>query len=102
MADRYQCAPAAELRGEDMLATASNVRAWLLVEVRGAWGVDAVHESALGEFVPQHWKDELHLRGIRAICVRSRQRDGGDGVRLFFVVAHRPGEPPAVLWRCDL
>jgi hypothetical protein len=102
MADRYQCAPAAESRDEDMFATASNVRAWLLVEVRGAWGVDAVHESALGEFVPRHWKDELHRRDIRAICVRSQQRDEADGVRLFFVVAHRPGQEPAVLWTRDV
>ena len=102
MAERYQCAEAAAQRDEEMLATASNVRAWLLVEVRGAWGVDAVHESALGDYVPQHWKDELHRRGIRAVCVRSQQRDGAPGVRLFHVVAHRPGEEPAVLWTRDL
>jgi hypothetical protein len=102
MVDRYQCAPAAAHRDEEMLATASNVRAWLLVEVRGAWGVDAVHESALGDFVPRRWKDELHRRGIRAICVRNQQRDDADGVRLFSVVAHRPGEEPAVAWTRDL
>ena len=58
-------------RDEPMFATGSQVRGWLLVEVRGAWGEDAIHDSALGEHVPRHWKDELKRRHIRAVCIRS-------------------------------
>ena len=32
-----------------MFATGSQVRGWLLIEVRGAWGEDAIHSSAFGD-----------------------------------------------------
>ena len=41
-------ADASARRDEPMFATGSQVRGWLLVEVRGAWGEDAIHASALG------------------------------------------------------
>jgi hypothetical protein len=47
MADGYRCADAADGRHEPLLATASQVRARVRVELRGAWGVDAEHDSAL-------------------------------------------------------
>lgn len=85
-----------------MFATGSQVPGWLLIEVRGAWGVDAVHESALGEHVPRDWKDRLKKRGVRAVCIRShlRDQDGeeGSGVRLYTCKARRPGGPPPELW----
>jgi hypothetical protein len=103
MPDRYVCSDAAGDRGEPMFATGSQVRAWLLIEVRGAWGQDAIHESALGEHVPAHWKDALRRRGVRAVCIRSHLRDDDTaGVRLFTCGAPRPGEGPAQLWRRDL
>ena len=71
MSDRYVCCDAALERDEPMFATGSRVRGWLLVEVRGAWGQDAIHDSALGEHVPSDWKDQLQRRHIRAVCIRS-------------------------------
>ena len=85
-----------------MFATGSQVRGWLLVEVRGAWGEDAIHASAFGEHVPQHWKDELKRRHIRAVCIRSHARAEAPGVRLFACAARRPGTGPAPLWRRDV
>jgi hypothetical protein len=85
-----------------MYATGSQVRAWFLIEVRGAWGQDAIHESALGEHVPAHWKDGLRQRGIRAVCIRSHLRPEGSGVRLFTSTAARPGDGQAPLWRLDV
>jgi hypothetical protein len=85
-----------------MFATGSQVRHWLLVEVRGAWGVDAIHASALGEQVPPHWKDELKRRQIRAVCIRSHLRAQVTDVRLFVCTARRPGKGPAPLWRRDV
>ncbi len=102
MSARYQCSVAAAVRQEPMVATASQVRGWLLVEVRGAWGSDAIHDSALGEHIPAHFKDGLRAGRIRAVCIRSHQRAAADGVRLFAGVAHRPGRRPTRLWRRDV
>lgn len=102
MARADDCSEYSASIDEPMFATASIVRAWLLVEVRGAWGSDAIHSSALGEHVPEHWKDDLKRRRIRAICVRSHLRDDEPGVRLFTCVARRPGAAPAALWQRDV
>ena len=99
MSTSYRCADAARDRDETMFATGSQVRAWLLVEVRGAWGEDAIHSSALAEHVPSDWKDHLRRRHIRAICVRSHVREAEPDVRLYTCVAHRPGDEPPILWR---
>ena len=48
----FQCAVAARDRDEPMFATASQVRRWLLIEVRGAWGRDAVADSDLARYAP--------------------------------------------------
>jgi len=78
------------------------VRGWLLVEVRGAWGEDAIHASALDAHVPSHWKDNLRRRHIRAICIRSHLRESATDVRLYTCVAARPDDPPPTLWRRDV
>ena len=99
MSTSYECSDASSRRDEPMFATGSQVRGWLLVEVRGAWGEDAIHASALGEHVPSHWKDELKRRHIRAVCIRSDTRAEVAGVRLFACAARRPGTGAAPLWR---
>src|SRR4051794_29164466 len=102
MSTRYECSAASAGREEPMFATGSSVRGWVLVEVPGAWGEDAVHSSAFGEFAPQRWKDELKQRHIRVVCIRSRQRVGASDVRVYACVARRPGQRPADLWRRDV
>lgn len=102
MSDDFACAIAASDRDEPLFATASRVRGWLLVEVRGSWGHDAVHESALGEHVPAHWKEALKQRGLRVVCIRSHARRQSAGVRLYTCSARRPGAQPAVLWHREV
>ncbi len=102
MPTSYACADASGRRDEPMFATGSQVRDWLLVEVRGAWGEDAIHSSALGEHVPPHWKDELKRRHIRAVCIRSHRRAEAPGVRIYACTPRRPGTGPSLLWRRDL
>ena len=102
MSTSYACAAASAERDEPMFATGSQVRGWLLVEVRGAWGEDAIHASALGEHVPQHWKDELKRRHIRVVCIRSHERSRRPTCGS---TPARPGAPasgPAPLWRRDV
>jgi len=98
MSPEPTCSGTAAARGEAMFATGSQVRGWVLIEVRGAWGEDAVHASALGKHVPADWKHELKQRGMRVVCIRSHGRAHDDPVRLFTCVARRPGSGPAPLW----
>ncbi len=99
MSDRFVCSDASIARDEGLVATASQVRAWLLVEVHGAWGLDAITESHLGAHVPDGWKAELQRRGIRPICIRPAERaDEPETPRLFFVVAARPGRTEGQVW----
>ncbi len=102
MSTDFECAVAAADRGEPLFATASQVRGWLLVEVRGAWGEDAVHQSALGEHIPPRWKEQLRRRGLRVVCIRSHSRRESEGVRLYTCPARRPGADPAVLWHREV
>ncbi len=85
-----------------MLATASQVQGWVLVEVRGAWGEDAIHRSALGEHVPADWKDQLKRRHVRAVCIRSHLRAQAQNVRLYACGVRRPGRGAAPLWTRDV
>ncbi len=98
MADGYRCSEAADRRHEPLLATASQVRAWVLIEVRGAWGVDAVLDSAIAGHVPRDWRDLLKRHHARVVCIRSHLRTHEAGTRLYACVARRPGRGPAPLW----
>lgn len=99
MTDRFACSVASAERGEDVVATASQVRAWLLIEVHGAWGVDAIGDSHLGTHLPDGWKADLQRRGIRPICIRPAHRDAEpETAQVFFVVAARPGRTEGVVW----
>lgn len=102
MSNDFQCAIAAADRDEPLFATASHVRGWLLVEVRGSWGDDAVHESALSEHIPPGWKRRLHENGLRAVCIRTQARREAEGVRLFTCATGSPGGDPAVLWHREV
>ena len=81
-----------------MFATGSQVRGWLLIEVRGAWGEDAIHASALRRARTAHWKDELKRRHIRAVCIRSRLTGRGD--RRAAVSPAPPAAPAPDRRRC--
>lgn len=95
MSTRFVCSDASVARAEPVTATASQVRAWLLIEVPGAWGHDAIVESELGPHVPAGWKRDLKRRGIRPICIRrgvdERADSHRDSASVFFVVPQRPG-----------
>ncbi|MFV0257958.1 MAG: sucrase ferredoxin [Acidimicrobiales bacterium] len=97
--DRYRCSDAARDRHEPLFATGSIVSAWLLVEVTGAWGHTAAHDSALGAHVPAGWLDSMKARRIRVVCIRSHARRGEAGVTLFTCSSRRPGGPIHRLWR---
>jgi hypothetical protein len=89
-----------------LVATASQISAWLLIEVRGPWGRDAIAQSELGPFAPALWREAMRRRGVRVIAIRRdlehRLDRGGHHVRLVHVVAPRPGGRAAVAHRRTL
>lgn len=95
MNPRFVCSDASIARAEPVMATASQVRAWLLIEVPGAWGIDAITDSELGPHVPDGWTRDLKRRGIRPVCIRrgvdERADSHRDSASVFFVVPQRPG-----------
>jgi hypothetical protein len=66
----FQCALAARTRGEPMFATASQVRRWVLIEIRGAWGRDAVADTDLARYAGTGWRQHMRSAGIRVIAIR--------------------------------
>jgi hypothetical protein len=82
----FQCAVAARERDEPMFATASQVRRWLLIEVRGAWGPDAVASSDLTRHTPPGWRQRLHDARIRVIAIRrDLDRTAARVLQMFYV-----------------
>ncbi len=91
---RFECSVASAQRGEPVEATASQVAQWLLVEVDGSWGRDAVRQSELGPHAPAVWRRAMRERGVRVVTIRrdvSHHRHRQSGVRLVHIVAPRPG-----------
>ena len=98
-------------RGDQLFATASHVRNWLLIEQPGAWGADALSQSRL----PQPLAAELHRRGhalrIRIVLIRRPDRRP-DGVTVFLahtggsrttpLLLHAVVDDPAALLEFDL
>ena len=74
------------------MATASQVPAWLLVEVEGPWGRDAIGDSELGPHAPKVWREAMRRRGIRVVAIRRDLHHGSGPIRLVHVVSPRPGE----------
>ena len=77
-----RCAAESLTRGDDPAGTASTVRAFLLVEDAGPWGVAILRDSRL----PAAVRAALGaVRGVRPLLVRRSGRQAGSGVRVFAV-----------------
>jgi hypothetical protein len=79
------CSDASVENAEPLVATASRVDHWILVEYRGLWGYDAVGASGLSDEVKQHLRE---------------RRDARPNTKLLFVRRpHRRAHPAlAVIW----
>ena len=103
MTSRFICTLAASQRAEPLYATASTVRRWLLIEVNGSWGPDAIVESELGPHAPSVWRRAMRQRGVRVLAVRRDLDQAGapraPGVRLVFVESGRPGVRESTAFR---
>ncbi len=80
--DEPRCAPASAARGEPLHGTASTVRAFLLVQQEGAWGRDALTDSALPAAVAAWLADGARRHGVRPLLIRRHGR-ADPGVQVF-------------------
>jgi hypothetical protein len=78
-----------------MVGSASTVRAFLLVEAPGSWGVDAVAGSRIPPDVRDHLTRLARLHSVRVLMIRDHARRAPGGpVRVF--AAHVGTERPWV------
>ena len=94
----FQCAVASAQRDEPIFATASQVRRWLLVEVRGSWGRNSITNTDLGRHVDDDWRDRLRAEGIRVVAIRrDLDRVAHHPLRVFYV-----DSGASSVWRRDI
>ncbi len=85
----FRCAIASDQRDEPMTGTASTVRAFLLVEHPGAWGVDALRDARLPDGLGDALKRAAAAAKVRPLLVRRPdRRTDQDGMQVFAAFAH--------------
>lgn len=77
--------------GEEMYATASLVRHWLLIEHPGAWGPVALHDSGLPRRLSDGLARAASAHGLRVLLVRRPQRPTDGSRRCFLAHTGRHG-----------
>jgi hypothetical protein len=78
------CSVVSRALDEPLYATASRVRAWVLIEQSGPWGREALIESRLGPTVGGALHRRAHAAGVRALLIRRPGR-GLPGPRHVFL-----------------
>lgn len=89
-----RCAAASLEHADPLAGSASTVRAFLLVEHAGPWGVDALRDSRLPEDLRAELRRRSQHAGVRTLLVRRHGRtpEGDGSVRVFAAWAD-PLEP---------
>lgn len=72
-----RCAQQSVALGEPLWGTASRVRRWLLVEQPGAWGPDALTDSALAGEAAERLGAAGRRHGVRVVLIRRPRRAPG-------------------------
>ena len=89
----FRCAGASTLRDEPVAGTASTVRAFLLVENTGPWGVDALRDSRLPDGLGPALRSAAAAARVRVLMVRRPDRMRHQrGMRVFAAYAD-PARP---------
>jgi hypothetical protein len=84
----FRCSAAGDLRGDELAGTASTVRAFLLVENPGPWGVDAVTDNRLPGPVKRRLATTAQEARVRVNLVRRHHRAAPrTGFRVFAAYA---------------
>ncbi len=70
-------------RAESLVATASTVRRWLLVEQPGPWGRQALVESRLDPVIARTLVAYAHRHGVRVLLIRRPGWQGAGARRVY-------------------
>ncbi len=91
---RFRCTTASIRRDEPLGGTASTVRAFLLIEHSGSWGVNALRDARLPQGLGESLTKAAAAARVRPLLIRrpGRSKDP-DGVRIFAAFAH-----PSLPW----
>jgi hypothetical protein len=85
----FRCSTASGIRDEPVTGTASTVRAFLLVEHPGPWGVDALRDARLPDGLGDSVARAAAAARVRPLLVRRPdRRTHQDGMRVFAAFAH--------------
>jgi len=83
----FRCAAASEGRDEPLAGSASTIRAFLLLEHPGPWGVVALRDARLPEGLGRSLRAAAAETGVRILLVRRPGRSSTQGHRVFAVSA---------------
>ena len=100
MSDPFRCAASSLGRREDLVGTASTVRAFLLIEAPGPWGVDALQDCRLPEDLKSSLARSSRRTGVRPLLIRRHGRSDPAGLRVFAAYAD-PARPWVETIRLD-
>jgi hypothetical protein len=87
----FRCARASADRNEPIAGTASTVRAFLLVEDPGPWGVNAVADCRLPDDVCAALAERAAGAGVRVLLIRRHGRSAPEEPRVFAAFTDRSG-----------
>lgn len=83
----WRCSGASLLRDEPIAGTASTVKAFLLVEHTGSWGVNALRDARLPHGLGNHLLLSGRAAGVRVLLARRPDRSGTGEVRVHAAYA---------------
>lgn len=86
----FRCSAASEERADSLAGTASTVRAFLLVEHPGPWGVDALRDARMPDGIGPELKARAGAARAKALLIRRPSGASKDatGVRVFAAYTH--------------
>lgn len=89
----FRCAGASLLRDEPLAGTASTIRAFLLLEHRGSWGVDALSDARLPHGLGARLTRAAAEAKVRVLLVRRPGRQPASRRRRIFAAYADPHDP---------
>lgn len=103
MSPAFRCSADSAALAEPLAGTASTVRAFLLLEFAGPWGVDALRDGRLPAALAAELERRCGDSGVRPLLIRRHGRSRSTGVRCFGAYAdpRRPWLESTTLNRAD-
>jgi hypothetical protein len=97
----FRCSTDSSALAEPLAGTASTVRAFLLLEVTGPWGVDALRDCRLPSELARELRRRCDGLGVRPLLIRRHGQRRLAGVRCYGAYAdpHQPWMETATLAR---